>query len=49
VLEKVEAELWALKDKLSPPKSQWRAIRRELTWPLEERDLLKTMESISEL
>lgn len=48
LLKKAGTELQALKDKLSPPKWQCRAILSQLTWPPEEQDLLKTMVRICE-
>ncbi|KAI9805277.1 MAG: hypothetical protein M1833_005730 [Piccolia ochrophora] len=48
-LRRAEIELAALKTKLSPSKTQWGAIKRELMWPLEEKEYLKAIDSLGQI
>lgn len=45
-LELCQHDLENLKVKLEPPVNTWKALGRRLTWPLQEKDVTKTLASI---
>ncbi|CAD6587468.1 MAG: hypothetical protein ASARMPREDX12_002854 [Alectoria sarmentosa] len=45
-LKLCQDELGNLKVKLEPPVSEWKALGRRLTWPMQEKDVTKTLASI---
>lgn len=45
-LELCQRDLESLRVKIEPPVNEWRALGRRLTWPLQEKDVTKTLGSI---
>ncbi|KAI9893733.1 MAG: hypothetical protein M1814_005949 [Vezdaea aestivalis] len=48
-LQMIDAELQSLQEKLSPSKSRWTNLCKDLKWPLEEKELTKTLEAIDKI
>ena len=45
-LDLCQQDLESLRVKIEPPVNEWRSLGRRLTWPLQERDVTKTLASI---
>lgn len=46
-MELCQHDLESLRVKLEPPVNEWKALERRLTWPLQEKDVTKTLATIS--
>ena len=46
-LERCQADLETIKARLESPLSAWKAFGKHLTWPLQEKDVLKSLETIT--
>jgi hypothetical protein len=44
-----QAELERLKNQLERPISEWKALGRRLIWPLQERSVMKSLETIRQI
>ncbi len=44
--ERCQADLETIKARLESPLSEWKAFGKHLTWPLQEKDVLKSLETI---
>ena len=45
-LERCQSDLESINASLESPLSEWKAFRKRLAWPLQEKDLLKSLETI---
>ncbi len=45
-LERCQSDLESIESRLQRPLSKWKALGKQLTWPLEEKEVLKSLETI---
>ena len=48
-LARCQSELDILESKLEMPLGRWKALRKQLIWPLEEKEVLKSLETIRKM